>query len=145
MKSSGNYSSVKFFPSSGGYVAVEKSGFSHTRDEYEAAIYLARKGYKVTLIDETKGIGKTPDGLLSIQTYEQRTPMGFTSNNMTNALRHARDKQAEIAVIYMKRANHTRSSVEQGIKDFERTSKYRFKEMIIVTADGRLHRHKHNE
>ena len=81
-----------------------------------------------------------------MSTYEQRTPDGTSNNaqNITSALRHGRDKHADIVVIYMKHGTHSRQDVERGIKNYETKSKYRFKEIIVITKDGRLHHHKHD-
>lgn len=142
MRQSGKYSSVEM-GKGGGYVAVEKSTAKHKSEELEAARILADKGYKVTLKNES-GMSKTPDGYLFTASFEQRTPTGSSAKNIRASLYHGKDKKADIPVLYMKGNGHTRKSVEDGIKYFESSSKYRFKEIIIVTQDGRIHRHKHN-
>lgn len=143
MRQSGMYSSVEM-GKGGGYVAIEKSTARHKLEELEAARILADKGYKVTLKNES-GMSKTPDGyLFTTASFEQRTPTGNSAKNIRASLYHGRDKKADIPVLYMKGNGHTRQSVEDGIKYFESSSKYRFKEIIIVTKDGRIHRHKHN-
>lgn len=146
MRASGRYSSMEM-EKGGGYVAIEKSPVRHKPEELEAARILADKGYKVTLKNEA-GLGykvKTPDGYLFTASFEQRTPKGNTDTNIRSSLYHARDKKADIPVLYMKGSGHTRQSVEGGIKAFENASKYRFKQIIIVTEDGKIHRHKHNK
>lgn len=142
MRQSGKYSSVEM-GKGGGYVAIEKSTARHKPEELEAARILADKGYKVTLKNEA-GSTKTPDGYLFTVSFEQRTPTGSSAKNIRASLYHGRDKKADIPILYMKGNGHTRKSVEDGIKYFESSSKYRFKEIIIVTQDGRIHRHKHN-
>ena len=142
MQQSGKYSSVEL-GKGGGYVAIEKSSAKHKPEELEAARILANKGYKVVLKNES-GMNKTPDGYLFTASFEQRTPIGNTAKNIRASLYHGRDKKADIPVLYMKGNGHTRKSVEDGIRYFESSSKYRFKEMIIVTQNGKIHRHKHN-
>lgn len=142
MRASGKYSSIEM-SKGGGYVAIEKSTARHMPEELEAARILADKGYKVTLKDEG-GQVRTPDGYLFSASFEQRTPTGNSAKNIRASLYHGRDKKADIPVLYMKGNGHTRKSVEDGIRYFESSSKYRFKEIIIVTEDGRIHRHKHN-
>lgn len=142
MRASGKYSSVEM-GKGGGYIAIEKSPAKHKPEEVEAAKILADKGYKVILKNES-GSTKTPDGYLFKASFEQRTPTGSTAKNIRTSLYHGRDKKADIPVLYMKGNGHTRKSVEDGIRYFESSSKYRFKEMIIVTQDGKIHRHKHN-
>ena len=67
LRNSGRYSSGYFSDKGGGYVLVERSSMPHEKDEIEAAMYLADKGYIVTLMDESnKDRGskvKTPDGI----------------------------------------------------------------------------------
>lgn len=146
MRASGKYSSVEMSKGSG-YVAIEKSTSRHKPEELEAARILADKGYKVTLKNEA-GLGhkiKTPDGYLFSASFEQRTPKGNTDINIRSFLYHVRDKKADVPILYMKGSGHTRQSVENGIRAFESASKYRFKQIIVVTEDGRIHRHKHNK
>lgn len=146
MRASGRYSSVEM-GKGGGYVAIEKSPARHKPEELEAARILADKGYKVVLKNEA-GLGhkiKTPDGYLFSASFEQRTPKGNTDINIRSSLYHVRDKKADVPVLYMKGSGHTRQSVENGIRTFESVSKYRFKHIIVVTEDGRIHRHRHNK
>lgn len=53
LRNSGRYSSGYFSDKGGGYVLVERSSMPHEKDEIEAAMYLADKGYIVTLMDES--------------------------------------------------------------------------------------------
>lgn len=142
MRASGKYSSVEM-GKGGGYVAIEKSTARHKPEELEAARILANKGYKVILKNES-GMSKTPDGYLFSASFEQRTPQGNSIKNIRASLYHGRDKKVDIPVLYMKGNGHTRKSVEDGIRYFESSSKYRFKEIIVVTQDGKIHRHKHD-
>ena len=77
--------------------------------------------------------------------YEQHTPEGSTYQNMNKALEHAKKKNADIAVVYMKYNKHTRESVESGVIEYERLNNYRFNRILIVTKDGKIHIHKHNK
>lgn len=144
MEESGKYSSVEFSKKGGGYVAIEKSAKKHKKEELEAARLLADKGYKVTLKDEA-GELKTPDGKIFSYSFEQRTPEGSTATNFRNSLFHAQGKRAKIALLYMKYNKHTKKSVLDGIKLFEEAGSYRFNQIIIVTKDGRIHRHRHSK
>lgn len=147
MLASGKYSSVEFSRSGGGYVAIEKSAAKHKSEEIEAAKILANKGYKVILKDESKPLHKvkTPDGYLFSASFEQRTPTGSAASTVKNALLHARDKRADIAVIYTKNSTFTRQSIDEGITKYERVSNYRLKKIIVVSPSGRIHLHKHND
>lgn len=147
LRASGKYSSVDFSEKGGGYVAIEKSNGKHPIEEIEAAKILANKGYKVILKDESKPLHKvkTPDGYLFSASFEQRTPTGSAANTVKNALFHARDKRADIAVIYTKSSAFTRQSIDAGIKDYERRASYRLQKIIVVSPSGRIHLHKHND
>lgn len=90
------------------------------------------------------GMKRTPDGYLFMASFEQRTPQGGSYRNVVKGLEHAKKKSSEIAVLYDKHGVHTRSSIEKGISQYEYLNKYRFKEIIVISKDGRIHRHKHN-
>ena len=147
MRASGKYSAVKFSKEGGGYVAIEKSKDKHSRDEIEAAWHLAHKGYKVILKDESNPLHKikTFDGYLYTASFEQRTPTGNAASTIKNALFHARDKRAEISVIYTKKSAFTRQAIEQGIRDYETRTRYRLKKIIVVSSTGEIHVHRHND
>ena len=140
---SGKYSDGYFSDMSGGYYLVEKSDMAHKTEEFEAAGILADRGYKVILKDESGGL-TTPDGQIFTYSFDQITPEGDTPGNFKNALMHARSKKADVALVYMKHNKHTKQSVVEGIKLYEEKNKYRFKQIIIVTKDGRIHKHRHN-
>lgn len=146
LMNSGKYSYGYFSQKGGGYVLIEKSSVRHKPEEIEAARLMADKGYKVTLKDEA-GTMKTPDGKIFDAMFEQRTPDGTQNlaDNIVNALRHGRDKRSDMVVIYQKNGRHSRQAVEQGIKMYESKSNHRFKEIVVITRDGRIHRHKHNK
>ncbi|MED9801074.1 MAG: hypothetical protein UFJ02_06595 [Prevotella sp.] len=143
MRASGRYSSVEM-GKGGGYVAVEKSTAKHKPEELEAARILADKGYKVTLKDEG-GQVRTPDGYLFSASFEQRTPTKDGANTIRNALYHARNKGADVAVIYSRNHAFTRGSVENGIKLYEQSHDYKFKRIIVVADNGNVHRYRHNK
>lgn len=142
MRASGRYSSVEM-GKGGGYVAIEKSPARHKSEELEAAKILADKGYKVVLKDESGG-RTTPDGFLFTASFEQRTPQAGSYKNFVKGLEHAKKKVAKVAVMYDKNGMHTRASVEKGLSQYEYLNKYRFKEVIVISKDGNIHRHKHN-
>lgn len=142
MLASGNYSSVEM-TKRGGYVAIEKSKYKHKPEEVEAAHILANKGYKVILKNEAGSI-KTPDGFLFSASFEQRTPTKDGSNTVRNALFHGRNKGADMVVLFSKNHILTRRNIELGIKMYEEMHDYRFKQIIIVSNNGHIHRYQHN-
>lgn len=143
MRASGRYSSVEM-GKGGGWLAIERSTARHKPEELEAARILADKGYKVTLKDEG-GQVRTPDGRIFSASFEQRTPTKDGANTIRNALFHARNKGADFAVIYSKNHAFTRNSVESGIKLYEQSHDYRFKQIIVVADNGNVHRYRHNK
>lgn len=143
MRMSGKYSSVEM-GKSGGYLAIEKSSARHKPEELEAAKIFANKGYKVTLKNES-GELKTPDGYLFKASFEQRTPVRDGANTIRNALFHARNKKADVAVIYSKGHTFSRKSMEEGVKLYEEAHAYRFKRIIVVSNNGHIHRYSHDK
>lgn len=143
MLAGGRYSSVEM-GKGGGYVAIEKSPARHKTEELEAARILADKGYKVVLKNES-GEVRTPDGYLFKASFEQRTPTKDGANTIRNALFHARNKGADMALIYSRNHVFSRADVEKGIRLYEEAHDYRFKRIIVVADNGHVHRHKHNE
>lgn len=143
MLAGGRYSSVEM-GRGGGYVAIEKSPARHKAEELEAARILADKGYKVVLKNES-GEVRTPDGYLFKASFEQRTPQGGSVNNFRSALEHARNKGADLALIYDKYHVYHRSTVENGLRQYEMRNGYRFKRVIVISHDGKIHRHRHND
>lgn len=148
LKASGKYSSVKMFNT--GLVAIEKSTTQHKREEIEASIHLARKGYKVTLTDEG-GHLKSPDGKIFNFVYEQRTPKEASgAKGVKGAIQHARkkvtpDQNIDVALIYDKHRRFNRKDIEDGIKLYEENNYHRFKRIIVVSANGNVHTHIHND
>lgn len=143
MRASGRYSFVEM-GKGGGWLAIERSTTRHKPEELEAARILADKGYKVTLKDEGGQI-RTPDGRIFSTSFEQRKPTKDGANTIRNALFHARNKGADVAVIYSKNHAFTRESVENGIKLYEQSHDYRFKRIIVVANNGNVHRYRHNK
>lgn len=144
LRANGKYSSVIFSENGGGYVAIEKSKARRDNNELAASKVLADNGYKVILKNE-EGEIRTPDGYIFSTSFEQRTPTKDGANTIRNALNHARQKRANIAVIYSKEHIFTRQSVEQGLRLYEDAHRYRFNQILIVADNGRIHKHKHNK
>ena len=149
MRASGKYSSVEMGVH-GGYLAIEKSKTQHKPEEIEAGKILADNGYKVILKNED-GHRATGDGTLFSIEYEQRTPTKGGAHGVLKAIEHARIKvmkgaeEVQIPVIFDKNRLYNKAMVEDGIKLYERLNRIRFKEIIVVSANGHVHRHKHND
>lgn len=143
----GNYSDYYFSEEGGGYYVVENSATKHKPEEIEAAKVLADNGYVVRLKDES-GDKPTVDGYIFDLSYEQKTPdpVVFADPvNVKNALGHARDKKADIALLFMRKNRHNRQSVEDGIRLYEEKANFFFKKILVVTESGKVYEHHHNK
>lgn len=123
-------------------------------NEFQAARYLADKGYIVELGSEKEEkirISKTGElskkkveGKISFEllSYEQKTPE--KNSNLTgkqivrSALNHARKKWANVAVIYDKHDVLTHEDVYAGITDFLEHSKHKLKALVVVGHKGKI-------
>ncbi|MCC8117277.1 MAG: hypothetical protein LIP09_00800 [Bacteroidales bacterium] len=161
MRMSGHYSAVKMYNS--GWVAIQKSEAKHFRSEIEVAIFLAKKGYKVTLKSEAGNV-KTPDGYVFNYSFEQSTPKSRSGVvGAYQAIDHGADKirkdwtanrnkpdykplKIDVALIYDKYKKFSRSDIEQGLKMFEQKEKrIRYKKIIVISSKGNVHVHRHND
>lgn len=159
IKNNRKFSLVKEYDN-GGLYAVPKTKQKRKSLELEAADYLARIGFQVILKNET-GEMTTVDGkIIGLGTYEQKTPKLSDQQKqrieqiehrkvIRNALGHARDKKADIAVVYLKNMNFSRKKIKKGIKAFtdgytdskrkwHNGSNYRFKYVIAITQNGKV-------
>lgn len=66
-------------------------------------------------------------------------------NGFKNRLQHARDKAVDVALVYDKYDLFTKTDVKDGIKLYEQYNRHRFKKIIVVSARGNIHIHKHNK
>lgn len=146
LMSSGEYSSGYFSTKAGGFFVVEKSKYPHKPEELEAATHLADGGYKVTLVSET-GYIKTKEGYVFSYSYEQSTPdMAQGGHGVKKCLGHAKSKDVEVAVIYDKYNRFHREDIYAGIEEFDKYNRtYRFKHILVIDSNGKIHPHKHGE
>ncbi len=123
--------------------------------EYKVAVILADNGYEVILTPEgnqyrlaisraknKKGEPNFVEGTISAVTYEQHTPTK-AADSAYRSLKHAHDKNAEIALIYDENHAYHREAIAKGIHEYltdktivNRTS---FKSIITVNADKEIH------
>lgn len=149
-----------FSRAKGGYV-IAMNGSTHSQEEHEAAKAMADDGLIVTLTPEggvqfrtgkSKKEGYTyADGLVKGWTYEQQTknPSKDTfeslRNSVDNALQHARNKNAQIPLIYDRYGRFHREHIEAGLRQFENNSSYRFQAILVVDSNGKVYEHIHNK
>ena len=158
MLKSGRYSSVEM-GKGGGYLAIEKSSAKHKAEEIEAGKILADKGYKIILKNEA-GTHLTADGFIFKAVFEQSTPsvpqkgeLPKGAKNIKKNLEHAKSKNTygengskiDVAIIYDKHHLYNRDVIEQGIKEYEKHNNYRFKNIIVISHDGKIHKHRHHD
>ena len=154
---SGNYDkNLSFYNSStGGYLLYAK-GRKMDNMEYNAATYLAIKGYQVKMTPEgsgkyalaiVNGKSRYGDGFISLTSYEQRssTPINDATARKTveNAINHARKKGANIAVLFDYNRAFKLSDITHGTKHYEdayRNAKHSsVKTLIVVSGRGNVH------
>ena len=147
---------LSFFNSSNGGYLLYAKGRKMDNMEYNAATFMAVKGYQMTMTPEggkeniltyIKGKPRYGDGLVSITSYEQRSPKA--SNDATarktveNAINHARKKGANIAVVFDFSRSFKKSDVAHGVKHYEdtyRDARYSsVKAVIVVSGSGNVH------
>lgn len=158
---SGRYdvSQSYFSEESGGSVLVYK-GRTPDVDEMFAAKAMANDGLTVKITPEGKiefstgewgGNPVYADGLVNGHTYEQatKTPTSRSDDALRNAadqaIKHAYDKGAKVALIYDKAGSFHREHIEAGLRKFEMHNKsWRFKAILVVDQHGNLWEHQHN-
>lgn len=147
---------LSFFNSStGGYLLYAK-GRKMDNMEYNAATFMAVKGYQMTMTPEgsgeyilayVKGKPRYGDGLVSITSYEQRSPKALNDatarKTVENAINHARKKGANLAVVFDYSRSFEKSDIAHGAKHYEdtyRNAKYSsVKAVIVVSGSGNVH------
>ncbi|MBD5289783.1 MAG: hypothetical protein HDS26_03765 [Bacteroides sp.] len=149
-----------FSHASGGFL-LTMTGCQHDAAEYEAAKAMADDGLLVVLTPEG-GVkfrtGKRPqggftyaDGLVNGLSYEQQTKKPAKTDNdslikaVDQALKHAKEKQAQVPLIYDRYGSFHREHIEDGLKRFEERSRYRFKAILVVDKHGNVWEHGHNK
>lgn len=154
---SGNYDkNLSFYNSStGGYLLYAK-GRKMDNMEYNAATYLAIKGYQVKMTPEgsgkyalaiVNGKSRYGDGFITLTSYEQRssTPINDATARKTveNAINHARKKGANISVLFDYNKAFKLSDITHGTKHYEdayRDAKHSsVKTLIVVSGRGNVH------
>lgn len=65
-------------------------------------------------------------------------------------LEHASKKvykgvRIDVPLIFDKHKRFSKKDVVEGIKMYEEYNRTRFKQIIVVSLSGRIHRHKHND
>ncbi len=139
----------------GGYVLFH-SGHNYHSEEVEAAKHLANHGYRVELQPEgmrmwasawRKGNSRYAEGIIEGTLYDQKTVSRSATNpsgNVRNALNHAVEKNAKIALVYDPHSKLHRGDVRTGMKDFMSYPHNRGKldSVFVINSFGRLYIHK---
>ena len=123
--------------------------------EYKVAVILADNGYEVILTPEgpqyrlsisraksKKGVPTYVEGTISAVTYEQHTPIS-PAESAYRSLKHAHEKNAEIALIYDENRVYHREAIAKGIHEYltdtKITNRTMFKSVITINADKQIH------
>lgn len=131
-------------------------------EEDEVARALADNGFMVVMTPEgvemyaTRKVTKDgkvklkySEGTISKLTYEQSTITDVNvkrERTTAKAIEHAKEKGADISVIYDRKGLLHRKDIQNGIKEYEShvTNLYRAKVIIVVDKDKKLHFWKHD-
>lgn len=158
--SSGKYNTeLSYLPPTGSGSMLYQNGHNYHIEEIEVGRALADKGYKVILTPEgieayatafTKdGRPKYSEGTISGILYDQKTTesnvTNFT-NNVDHAIKHARDKGAEVALIYDRYGKMHRQDIENGMKKYKKYDKTdKIKAVLVMDKDLNLYEHQFNK
>lgn len=149
-----------FSDKSGGYL-LQMKGHIFDEVEHEAMVHLANAGFAIvatpeggksfiTAIDK-KGTPLYSDGLVMGNVFELKSPkptethQDALDNSVKKALNHAKNKGADVAVIYDKNGSYHRDNIERGLNNYESKSDYRFDAVLVVDKAGNVYEHIHNK
>ena len=154
--SSGKYNTeLSYLPPTGSGSMLYQNGHNYHIEEIEVGRALADKGYKVILTPEgieayatafTKdGRPKYSEGTISGILYDQKTTESNVTNivnNVDNAIKHAHDKGAEIALIYDRYGKMHRQDIENGMKKYKKfDTTGRIKAVLVMDKNKNLYEH----
>lgn len=154
--SSGGYDAKRsYLPPNGSGYLLYQNGHKYHIEEVEVGKALADKGYKVVLRPEgieayatayTKdGTPKYAEGTISSILYDQKTvglDMKNAVNNVNNAIKHAREKGANIALIYDRNGLMHRNYISAGMAEYKRhNSVSDIKAVLVMDKNKNLYEH----
>lgn len=153
---SGQYNTeLSYLPESGSGSMLYQHGHNYHIEEIEVGRALADKGYRVVLTPEgivayatafkRDGTPKYAEGTISGILYDQKTAESNLTNavnNVDNAIVHAREKGASIALIYDRYGKMHRNNIEEGMKKYQRFANTNdIKAVLVVDKHKNLYEH----
>lgn len=109
--------------------------------------------YATNIIERKDGSRKYKysEGKLSIYSYEQKTPKEIVDTKditVTNAIKHANSKRAQVAVLYDRYDLFHREDIEHGMRYYQEKNpgwKHKAKALIVVNSKGGWFEHHFEE
>lgn len=155
---SGQYDSeLSYLPESGSGSMLYQHGHNYHIEEIEMGRALADKGYRVVLTPEgivayatafkRDGTPKYAEGTISGIIYDQKTAESNLTNavnNVDHAIKHAVEKNAEIALIYDKYGKMHRDDIERGMQKYKQLQPQKYgqiKAVLVVDKNKNLYEH----
>lgn len=153
---SGKYDrELSYLPDHGSGSMLYQFGHNYHIEEIEAGRALADNGYRVVLTPEgivayatafkRDGTPKYAEGTISEMVYDQRTTASNVQNvvnNVDNAIVHAREKGASIALLYDRYGKMHRGDIEAGMQKYKAFAKQDdIKAVLVVSKDGKVYEH----
>ncbi len=155
---SGKYEkTLSYLPESGSGSMLYQNGHNYHIEEIEVGRALADKGYRVVLTPEgivayatafkRDGTPKYAEGTISGILYDQKTAESNLTNaigNVDHAVKHAIEKNAEIALIYDRYGKMHRDDIEKGMQKYKhfQPQKYgQIKAVLVVDKNKNLYEH----
>ena len=150
---------LSYLPESGSGSMLYQNGHNYHIEEIEVGRTLADKGYRVVLTPEgivayatafkRDGTPKYAEGTISGIIYDQKTAESNLTNavnNVDNAIVHAREKGASIALIYDKYGKLHRGDIEDGMDKYQRFARTNdIKAVLVVDKNHNLYEHHFNK
>ncbi|MGV0854620.1 phage head morphogenesis protein [Empedobacter brevis] len=138
-KKNEDYLDVQFDKATGGMKATHKLHHFDPNTGYDEKLLqnlFYKNGYSVILEDESAGSGKKVDGFINDIPMDFSSILGDGKNAIKRALKHSKDKNAKIAVIYFRNKDHySYERLINGVKSFYGVDQYRFEKIYYVFDD----------
>lgn len=140
LKKNEDYIDVVFDKSTGGIKATHKLHHFHPHtgmDEKYLQDLFYKNGYSVILEDESSNQSKNVDGYINNLSMDFSSILGDGKNAIKRALKHSKDKNAKIAVLYFKNNEHySFDRLINGVKSFYGVDQYRFDMIYYIFNDN---------
>lgn len=129
---------------------VEREAMMHLADAGFAIVATPEGGKSFITAVNNKGTPLYSDGLVMGNVFELKSPNPTEThqialdNSVKKALNHAKNKGANVAVIYDRDGAYHKDNIERGLVDYESKSEYRFNAILVIDKNGNVWEHQHN-